>query len=207
MRITAQAQAETRERIVQRAQELFVQRGYAATTTRDLARAAGIAAGTLFNYFGSKEALALELFNSALKRGHAGWRTRRHGGEDLAEDLFALIAAELRELEPLRALVGDVLEEALSPLARNRETSPGEDVRVNELELVAELFHEHAVPDGASPVSMHLYWTLWYGVLAFYASDDSSAQEDSLAVLDRSMRLFTASLVQERTPSTNGDSR
>jgi AcrR family transcriptional regulator len=39
------------------AAELFSQKGYAATTTREIAQAAGVSEGALFKYFASKEAL------------------------------------------------------------------------------------------------------------------------------------------------------
>ncbi|MHB8695964.1 MAG: TetR/AcrR family transcriptional regulator [Solirubrobacteraceae bacterium] len=48
---------DNRERILQTARELFSQRGYRGTTTKDLAAAAGIAEPTLFRHFPSKAAL------------------------------------------------------------------------------------------------------------------------------------------------------
>jgi len=48
---------EKRARLLEAARRLFAERGYAATTTADLARAAGMAEGTVFHHFGSKDAL------------------------------------------------------------------------------------------------------------------------------------------------------
>ena len=42
---------------MQAARRLFVERGYAATTTADVARQAGVSEGILFHHFGSKEGL------------------------------------------------------------------------------------------------------------------------------------------------------
>ena len=61
MRVTAETKAETRHRILDAARQLFVARGYDATTTRDIAEAASIANGTLFNYFANKEAVLASL--------------------------------------------------------------------------------------------------------------------------------------------------
>jgi hypothetical protein len=43
-------------------------------------------------------------------------------------------------------------------------------------------------------VFLQLYWTLYLGVFAFWAADDSPGQEDSLALLDQSLKLYVAAL-------------
>jgi AcrR family transcriptional regulator len=45
------------ERILNAAQRLFARRGFERTTTRELARAAGVAEGTLFRHFETKKAI------------------------------------------------------------------------------------------------------------------------------------------------------
>ena len=50
---------ETRSAITEAARALFAERGYGATRTRDIAEAAGIATGTLFNYAPTKEDVVL----------------------------------------------------------------------------------------------------------------------------------------------------
>lgn len=44
--------------------QLFVEKGVAATTTRDIAKRAGISEGAMYRHFESKETLARELFMS-----------------------------------------------------------------------------------------------------------------------------------------------
>ncbi len=50
-----------RQRILQEAQRLFAQAGYAAVSMRALARAVGVSPATLYHYFPTKEALLREL--------------------------------------------------------------------------------------------------------------------------------------------------
>src|SRR3954470_22751341 len=115
MRITNDAKLATRRRILEAAQRLFARDGFDGTATRDLAREAGIAAGTLFNYFPTKEEVALSLAVEALGEARADYERKRRGEESLEEDLFAFIAAGLRALNPLRGCLRPVLEGALSP--------------------------------------------------------------------------------------------
>ena len=193
MRVTAEVKAATRRRILQAARECFTRSGFDAATTREIAAAAGIAAGTLFNYFPSKEAMAMALVAEALgaARHKFGGRPR---GESLEEDLFALVAAELRGLRPHRGYLRPVLETALSPLARADASPDGEAIRVEHLEAIGRLVAARAPGESLSPVAWNLYWTLYTGVLAFWACDASPHQEETLAVLDHYLRAFVASL-------------
>ena len=50
-----------RERILQRAEELFLQGGYAAVSIRDIARACGISNAAIYHHFAGKEALFLAI--------------------------------------------------------------------------------------------------------------------------------------------------
>jgi AcrR family transcriptional regulator len=58
---TGVADADTRSRILDAAQTLFAARGYAATTTKSIAEAAGVATGLVFYHFPSKQRLLEEL--------------------------------------------------------------------------------------------------------------------------------------------------
>jgi AcrR family transcriptional regulator len=193
MRVTAEAKLATRRRILEAARDCFSRAGYEAATTRDIAAAAGIAAGTLFNYFPAKEAIAMALVAEALGAARNQFEGRPRG-ESLEEDLFALIADELRALRPHRGYLRPVLETALSPMARAEASPEGEAIRVEHLEAVGRLVAGRASEGPLSPVALSLYWTLYTGVLAFWACDASPNQEDTLAVLDHYLRAFVGSL-------------
>ena len=81
MRVTAKVKEQTRDKILRAARKLFVGKGFDQTTTRHIAARAGIAVGTLFNYFPSKEALGMTLVAEALESGGGEFQARRRGDE------------------------------------------------------------------------------------------------------------------------------
>ncbi len=196
MRVTAEAKAKTREKILATARNLFADKGFDETTTRDIAANAGIATGTLFNYYVSKEALGMSLIAEALESAETDFRNDRRGDETLDELLFAYIIAGLRGLAPYRKAVGAIAESGLSPFTAENGAE-GQRLRVAHLETVARFVAEAERTPAPSSVAMHLYWTLYLGVLAFWSSDTSPNQEDTLVVLDQSMRLFVDSLLPQ----------
>ena len=190
MRVTAEKKDATRRRIVETALDLFRSRGFEATTTRDIARAAGIASGTLFNYFDTKEAIVGRLAEESLANARSGFAKQPVDG-DLGEELFALTAAELRGLKPLRKFIAPLLESVLCPLAAGSRSGTTDAFRADHLEIVAEIASRHGIAD-LSPVALQVYWALYTGALTFWAADTSPRQEDTLALLDQSFNMFAA---------------
>src|SRR5215213_8057669 len=194
MRITAAAKDETRKRILKVSQKQFARQGFEQTTTRDIARDANIAIGTLFNYFPTKESIVENLVNDGCNRAaeRFAFELERNGQEDsatLEEELCAHVAAMMRELKPYRKYLPAVLETSLSPLATDH-SGDHSSLRAAHLELVSQTLLRHAPQNAVSPIAMQLYWTLYTGVLVFWSSDSSPRQEDSLALLDESLSMF-----------------
>lgn len=62
---------ETRERIIEAGEKLFSQDGYHATSTKKIAKEAGVSVGSVYNYFPDKKAMMLEIYahHSSLMHG------------------------------------------------------------------------------------------------------------------------------------------
>jgi len=194
MRVTAQVQAATREKILEVARQLFASQGFHATTTRDIARAAGLATGTMFNYFSTKEAIVGSLASEALAEVRTNFDPSNNSSS-FEEALFAFVAAGLRKLKPLRKHLPALLGTMLSPACIKAD----EDIsflRASHLEVVAELANQHGV--GELPaMAEQMYWSLYTGLLQFWASDTSPQQEDTLALLDGSLEMFVSWLLSK----------
>lgn len=184
MRITAEEKAATRKRILTAAKQLFRTRGFHAATTRDIAQEVGIAAGTMFNYFPSKESIVVELAVELLAKAKAEFeKNRRTTG--LAEELFASIAIQLRALRGIRKSIRPLLDTGLS----NSDDETSAELRRGLVEHFDGILARHGFPE-PSVIQQNILWSLYVGVLTHWGHDESPKQEDSLALMDQSIRMF-----------------
>jgi len=195
MRVTAKVKESTDRTIRAVARKLFIRKGLETASTRQIAAAARVAVGTLFNYYPSKEALAVAIAADEFAAGRNMARARLEARSvSLEEDLFTLIACDIRALEPIRAFIADVLEAGLSLVVQEPISREAAAIRTDRLEDATAALHRHGLGDAATAPIMHLYWSLYLGVLAFWAADSSPKHEDTWALLDRSVRMFTGAL-------------
>ena len=103
-------------------------------------------------------------------------------------------------MKPHRKYIAALLETSLSPLTVPVRQHSGEVLRVQHLEMVAARARHRDLGE-LSPVAFQLYWTLYTGVLAFWAADKSPKQEDTLALLDQSLTMFASWLRSESDES------
>src|SRR3954463_1439205 len=206
MRVTADVKTATRKRIVDASQKLFARQGFESTTTRDIASAAKIGVGTLFNYFPTKESIVSFLVTDAFSSAEVAFVSAIPRERDLKscspdsescaeqlpsfeEELFSYCAVVLRKLKPYRKYLPAVLETTLSPLADDPDQSEP-SLRQRQTETLVEVASRHQMHAALSPVALQLYWTLFTGILAFWANDRSPRQEDTLALMDQSISMF-----------------
>src|SRR5689334_8759245 len=114
MRITADAKQATRARILAVARRLFKEKGFDDARIRDIAAEVGMATGTLFNYFPSKEDVAVALAEAAIDEAESDFARKHRERASLREDLFLQVATQLRRLRPLRTFIQPVIETDLA---------------------------------------------------------------------------------------------
>jgi AcrR family transcriptional regulator len=91
--------AERRTAILRAAAELFATKGVASTTVRDIGKAAGILAGSLYYHFGSREAIIDAVLSEALTELLNEYSAAQAANADPVERLRALVLASFRHME------------------------------------------------------------------------------------------------------------
>src|SRR5687768_16806870 len=109
----------TRRAILRAALDLFAEKGFYRTTTKAISKKAGIAEGTLFNYFETKEDLALYFFEESLTEMIEWYQNdRAMKRAALPEKLFGITEHLLGSLAPYEEFIGAVYLRSMAPSSK-----------------------------------------------------------------------------------------
>ena len=189
----------TKSRIVAAALTLFRVKGFDATTTKAIARKARVAEGTVFNYFPTKEDIALHFLEQEVEHAMAAVRgNARLRKAPLEEKLFALVQTQLEFLAPHERFIGAAFVQALKPGSRLGLFSPSaQALQFRYLAFVQDLVDD-AIRRGEMTAAgwwtPHVFWIYYLGVLLYWLHDTSPGKQQTLAFLDRSLKIGIAVL-------------
>ncbi len=91
--------AQTRSRLRSAALDLFMTKGVTETTTREIAAAAGIAEGTIYRHYPSKDALACDLMREVMERLAGAVEAATAAADGVQVKVSAAVAAYCREAD------------------------------------------------------------------------------------------------------------
>jgi AcrR family transcriptional regulator len=180
----ASQKAERESRILRAAKVLFGRRGYAETAIEDIARRAGVAVGTIYNYFPSKADLVLALLRretgDTLAEGQAVIE-RCAGSRDASACVHALFDVYVDLLaRQERAQLRELLAAALAnPETIGRAAFEADQLLLAQLHaLLASLQQRGAlagdVHTGQAAMLLYAVYASW---LFVYAANDAASLE------------------------------
>lgn len=176
---------ETERQILEAALDLFRERGFEATTIRDIASRAGLSLGAAYYYFKSKEAIVGAYYDYVQDEHQARARAAFAKGGDLRDRLKAALHTKIDIMQEdqrlLRALFryGGDPEHALSwfgPATRAQ--------RQGCVDIFAEAVAGERWPDDVREAAPTLLWTLHMGILLYFVYDDSPHQRRTRKLID-----------------------
>ncbi len=95
---TPEARADKRDAILRAAIGVFAERGYFNSQVADVARAAGVATGTVYLYYRSKDELLVSIFQRMMREAMSDARAVLAGLDDPAEKLRRLARGHLERV-------------------------------------------------------------------------------------------------------------
>ena len=162
-----QQSRETRQAILNVSLDLFVRRGFAATTVRDIAKAANMSPGLMFHYFASKDALLQEHVRVIAQGIDSVSRTLRSSKEPL-KTFHAVAQTTLGSLrEPntrnLFLLANQVLSLESIPSAAKRLVSRSKSIEASAA-LIAVGQHKGEIRRGNAYALAVAFWGAIQGI-------------------------------------------
>jgi len=192
----------TRRRIVAATLDLFQTKGFETATTRQIAHRAGVAEGTVFNYFKTKEDIALHFFEQEVEHVVAALhKAPRLKDSPIEEKLFALVQSQLEYLAPYEKFIGAALVHALKPASRLGPFSvKAHESWVRYLALVQDMIEEAIRKKEITPLAWWMpqaFGIYYLGVLFYWLHDTSEDKQNTLAFLDRSLKIGVSMLKRD----------
>lgn len=188
MNIRQRQKAQTREKVLATAKDLFIARGTLRTTTLDIARACGVAHGTVFVHFATKDELIVAILEEELKR--------------MATDVFELA----RHSDCVEVLLDKYLqyveqeEDFLAVIARELPFYPAElrhSLLAQEC-ILRNLFFtalEHGIQAGTcKPIDITMTLTFLFGTIAYYLTHKAQFVDQGSVIRARKSAIRTTFL-------------
>jgi AcrR family transcriptional regulator len=192
----------TRDSILTTALSLFRQKGLDNTTMRDIARQAGVALGSAYYYYESKEAI-LQAYYDQVQQLHHSRVVEALSNKDLSfEDrLKVAFHSKLDILQNDRKILGALFRYAgepshtLSPLGPATRHHREQSMATFTLALANENLQEDI-----RAVFPALLWAAHMGILLYFIYDDSPGQTRARKLVDGALSLLTSMLFLVRMP-------
>lgn len=188
----------TRQRVIRAALELFTTRGYHDTTTAQIAKKAGIAEGTIYRHFPSKNQLLNELYRAALRWAinvvqETGRETVAAAGGAARAQLAAIAHRFLEGAAQDTAVVKLGLLEPLGPLVDDESRKTEREFRTALERIVAEGKAQGAVRTGAVEVWAGVWLTaISYALKKIVAGEWKNGDTSVRLVIDAAWRAISA---------------
>ena len=196
MRVVNKSKSEeTRGRILTAALHLFREHGFEQTTMREVAREAGVALGSAYYYFESKESIVMAFYHQAQDAMIATIEEALPKQKGLKARLRTILDVKFQHFEPNRKFLGALLahtadpKNPLSPFSEEtrdlREKDAAQFTRALEGSGVK-------VPDDLKQDLPNLLWMFQMGLILFWMYDRSPGQKRTTVLLDKSLDLVVS---------------
>jgi AcrR family transcriptional regulator len=195
---------QTRQLIVDSAVRLFREHGYAATTMRGIAAAAGVSVGNAYYWFSGKDELVQAFYGDIQEQHRARAAAVLAGSTDLGERLRGVLHTGVDVMAPHHAFGGTFVRVAIDPAsAASPFSAESKDAREAAVGLFADVVRGARITLSAElrEALPELLWLTYLGVTLFWVHDRSPDQARTRALVDGLVPLLVRVLRMSRLPA------
>lgn len=193
MKINKEQKEENRKKIIKAAVDIFTEKGIRSATMKAIARSAGVADATIYNYFPTKESIIFGYYQDHMQ----DVTERLKNLEDFhtfgfQEQLQVVMETSLDLYLPDREFVSETNTMVfLSFSSAYRQLKP---IRQSFNAIIREIY-EAAIEAGEIPdqvfleVSHQLFWDYYIAMVHYWLNDTSEQFTDTTVLIDKSLDL------------------
>jgi len=178
----------TKERIMEAARELFEQKGFAGTTTREIAMKAGVSEVTLFRHFESKRSLFEETLHNCFHPYTVEDYLKNSVTYDLRTDLKHIAYDMLNTYKKNAPLIRMVMRDKFRGSAPEKDVRQSEQTTQSSLLTYFRAMHRAGLLSAEPEMAMRLYMTniLGHFFRALHGMADGGEKDEYFAwMLDK----------------------
>jgi len=179
----------TRNTILESALQLFRDKGFDATTMRDIAAQAGLALGAAYYYFDSKDAIVMGFYERAQEQMAPLVEESLANAKGLHDRLHVIIQVKLEYFATDRKLMGALSghidpQHPLSPFSKETRNIREQDIRFFSRAFEGEKVR---VPEDLKVHLPRVLWLYQMGLILFWVYDSSPKQKRTVKLLEKSL--------------------
>jgi AcrR family transcriptional regulator len=178
---------ETGKRILDSALELFREKGFDATTMRDIAQKAEVATGAAYYYYPSKDAIVTDFYERSNEEMQPLIEAALASAKGLEDRLRELVAVKLAYFAPNRGVLRSLLRNGADPRHPLSPFSP-ETATIRDIDLAwfRRILTDCGmrIPRDLEPQLPGVLWFFQMGVIFFWVIDDSPKQSRTTRLLE-----------------------
>ncbi len=184
---------QTRARILETALALFRERGYEETTMRAIAEQAGVALGSAYYYFRSKEQLIQAFYGRTHQEHLAVSEPILRQERSLRGRLRGVMHAKVATIEPYHQFAGVLFKSAADPQSPlNPFSADSKQVRDEAIALFGEVLRGSGsrIPADLQAELPELLWLYHMGIILFWIHDPSPGRRRTYRLVDHTVDLI-----------------
>jgi len=191
----------TRAQLLEISLRLFREKGFDATTMRDIAASAGLALGAFYYYYPSKDSIILDFYRQVQDEHSA--RVAEHWPEvsDLRDRLGLLMHSKLDIVRSSRELMGALLRYTGNPDHPLSFLGPStRQIRDESIAMFRDALAAERLPEDMARMLPLLLWAMQMGILLYFLYDKSKGQARTRKLTDMALDLTVRMISVAKIP-------